>query len=146
MAIGIIRIINRKKLLALIIKADYKKEGIDFLVPSKYPQQLAYMKRPRGYTIISHLHSPVLRKIKFTQEVLFIKSGKVRIDFYDKKRHYVESRVVKQGDIIFLAFGGHGFEFLEESEMIEVKQGPFLENAQPVRFEAVAKNRIKLKK
>lgn len=145
MATDIIRITSKKKLLAVIIKAEFKQDRIKFFVPDEYPQQLGYLKHRRGHVIAAHIHKPVLRKITFTQEVLFIRSGRVRIDFYDEKRHYVESRVVKQGDIVFLAFGGHGFEFMQDAEMIEVKQGPFLEGIQPVRFEPVAKVRIKLK-
>ena len=143
---GIIRVMSKKRLLAVVVKASFKQEGLKFFVPDEYPQQLAYMKRPKGYMITPHIHKPVLRKIKFTQETLFIRSGKVRVDFYDEKKHYVESRTVEQGDIVFLAFGGHGFEFMENAQIIEVKQGPFLKEIQPVRFEAVKKREIKLKK
>jgi len=146
MANDIIRITSKKKLLAIIIKAKFKQDGLRFLVPDEFPQQLGYMKCSKGHVIVSHLHRPVLRRIKLTQEVLFIRSGKVRVDFYDEKRDYVESRIVKQGDLVFLAFGGHGFEFLEDGEMMEVKQGPFLKEIQPIRFEAVRKDKIKLKK
>ena len=143
---NIIRITSKKRLLAVIIKAKFKQDGLKFFVPDEYPQQLGYMGRPRGYTIAPHVHKPTLRRIKFTQEVLFIRSGKVRVDFYDGRKHYIESRIVKQGDIVFLAFGGHGFEFMEDAEMIEVKQGPFFKGIQPVRFEPVIKDRIKFKK
>jgi len=146
MTTDIIRIISKKRLLAVIIKAKFKQDGLKFFVPDDYPQQLGYMKRLKGYVITPHTHKPVLRRTKLTQEVLFIRGGKIRIDFYDEKKHYVESRVVKQGDVVFLAFGGHGFEFMEDAEIIEVKQGPFIKNIQPVRFEAVAKGRLRLKK
>lgn len=146
MATDIIRIISKKRLLALIIKAQFKQEGLKFFIPEEYPQQLGYMKRPKGYIISSHIHRPFLRRIKFGQEVLFIRSGRVRVDFYDEKKHYVESRIVKKGDIVFLAFGGHGFEFIKDAEIIEVKQGPFLRKNQPIRFEAVVRDKIKLKK
>lgn len=146
MATDIIKITSKKKLLAIIIKAKFKQDGLKFFVPDEYPQQLGYMRRPRGYAIASHVHRPVLRRIKLAQEVLFIRSGKIRIDFYDEKKHYAESRIVKQGDIVFLAFGGHGFEFMEDAEMIEVKQGPFLKEIQPIRLEPVIKDKIKFKK
>ena len=146
MAGDIIRITSKKGLLAIIIKAKFKQEGLRFFVPEEYPQQLGYMKRPKGYIISSHLHRPFLGRIKISQEVLFIRSGRVRVDFYDEKKHYIESRIVKEGDIVFLAFGGHGFEFMEDAEMIEVKQGPFFKEIQPIRFEPVIKDKIKLQK
>lgn len=146
MTTGIIRVINKKRLLAVIIKAKFKQDGLKFFVPEDYSQQLGYMKHQQGYVIAPHIHRTALRRIKFAQEVLFIRSGKIRIDFYDEKKHYVESRVVKQGDVVFMAFGGHGFEFMKNTDMIEVKQGPFLKKVQPVRFEAVLKDKIKLRK
>lgn len=80
------------------------------------------MKRPANYVIAPHVHNVLVREVQYTQEVLFIKSGRVRVDFYDDDKNYLESRILNQGDVILLAHGGHGFEMLEESEIIEVKQ------------------------
>ena len=84
------------------------------------------------------MHPPVLR------EVLLIKSGRVRVDFYDDAQQYLESRILEAGDVILLAFGGHGFEMLESSEIIEVKQGPYAGEADKTRFAPVATDRIRL--
>ena len=131
--------------IALIIKSDFYKNGIEFFTPSSFSQQLGYMNRPRGYQIPPHVHNPVAREVILTQEVLFIKSGKVRVDFYNDDKNYLESRVLDKGDIILLAGGGHGFEMLEESEMIEVKQGPYCGNKDKICFEAVSSKLIVLK-
>jgi len=93
------------------------------------------MNRPAGYKIPPHIHNKVPREVLFTQEVLFIKKGKVKIDFYDKNRVYMDSRVLGTGDLILLASGGHGFEMLEPTEMIEVKQGPYRGDSDKTRFE-----------
>jgi mannose-6-phosphate isomerase-like protein (cupin superfamily) len=102
------------------------------------------MNRPAGYIILPHVHNPVHREVVLTNEVLFIKSGKVRVDFYDDDRHYYESHILNQGDVILLAHGGHGFEMLEPSEMIEVKQGPYAGEADKTRIEPVNSNKLKL--
>ncbi|MEI2707761.1 MAG: hypothetical protein V9E96_01935 [Chitinophagaceae bacterium] len=115
--------IHQQQLLAVIIKANFKKEGIAFFTPDDFSQQLGYMNRPKGYIIDPHVHNLVERKVTLTQEVLYIKSGKVRVDFFDDDKNYLESRILHQGDVILLAAGGHGFEMLEDAEMIEVKQG-----------------------
>jgi hypothetical protein len=94
------------------------------------------MKRPSGHLITPHMHLHAERKITLTQEVLYIKSGKVRVDFYDGNKTFIESRVLESGDVILLATGGHGFEVLEEAEMIEIKQGPFSGNEDKVTFTA----------
>ena len=56
------------------------------------------------------------------------------MDFYDDQQKYLESSVLEKGDVILLAAGGHGFEMLEASEMIEVKQGPYCGEEDKVRF------------
>ena len=136
------RIIKKDKILAIIIRSHFEKDGIEFFTPGDFSQQLAYMKRPKDYVIPPHVHNPVTREVEFTQEVLFIKSGKVRVDFYDDDRNYLESRILKKGDVILLAHGGHGFEMLEESEIIEVKQGPYAGDQDKTRFEPVDESTI----
>jgi hypothetical protein len=130
--------------MALILRRDYKADGIKFLTPDSYSQQLGYMNRPEGYVIKPHVHNLALREVQYTNEVLFIKSGKVRVDFYGTDQQYRESRVLETGDIILLIVGGHGFEMLEASEIVEVKQGPYVGEHDKVRFEPVAADRVKL--
>ena len=130
--------------LAIILRACYRQEGIRFFTPSDYSQQLGYMRRPAGYRIAPHVHVPVPRAVTLTSEVQIVRSGRVRVDFYDKDRLYIESRVVAAGDVVLLASGGHGFEMLEPSELIEVKQGPYIGEADKARFEPVAPERLKL--
>ncbi|HMG16670.1 MAG TPA: hypothetical protein VK590_14530 [Saprospiraceae bacterium] len=130
-------------LLSIIIRASYKNEGITFLTPDDFSQQLGYMNRPAGYIIPPHVHNLVTRNVDLTQEVLYIKSGKVRVDFYDDSRNYLESKVLFQGDVILLAHGGHGFEMLEQSEIIEVKQGPYSGDKDKVRFDPINNTLIK---
>lgn len=125
-------------LLAIIIPRDFRAEGIAFFTPDTFSQQLGYMNRPEGYVIPPHEHKSVLRTIEWTQEVLFIKSGKVRLDIYEpRSRSYLESRVLLPGDVVLLAHGGHGFVMLEPSEIIEVKQGPYAGEADKERFAQV---------
>ena len=136
------KITNKNIILAIIIRADFQKEGIEFFTPDNFSQQLGYMKREKGYIINPHTHNIVPRNITLTQEVLYIKKGTVRVDFYEKDQTYLKSTIVKTGDVILLADGGHGFEMLEESEMIEVKQGPYLEEEDKIRFKPTTKNII----
>jgi len=135
-----------EKLLSVIIRANFKSEGIEFFTPDDFSQQLAYMNRAKNYVIKPHVHNSVQRDVHFTQEVLVIKSGKVRVDYYDDDRNYLESRVLVQGDVVLLAYGGHGFEMLEDSEMIEVKQGPYAGEMDKIRFDPVKKENLEIKK
>ena len=137
---------EEEKLLAIILRTDFKKEGIDFFTPCDFSQQLGYMNRAKGYKIEPHIHRKIERTIEYTQEVLFIKSGKVRVDFYKNDKTYLSSKLLNSGDVILLSAGGHGFEMLEDSEIIEVKQVPFAGNIDKSRFEFVSKNKLDIKK
>lgn len=128
------KVVVADRTLAIILRHDYKKEGIQFFTPDDFSQQLAYMNRPAGYVVQPHVHNPVRREVQFTKEVLFIKSGRVRVDFYDDDQSYLKSTVLIAGDVILLAYGGHGFEMLETTEMIEVKQGPYAGEQDKTRF------------
>jgi mannose-6-phosphate isomerase-like protein (cupin superfamily) len=86
----------------------------------------------------------VPREVQFTQEVLFIRKGRLRVDFYDPEQHYLESRILGPGDVILLIQGGHGFDVLEEVEMVEVKQGPYVGEQDKTRFVGIERSRVKL--
>ncbi|MEO6694990.1 MAG: hypothetical protein ABIY50_02220 [Ignavibacteria bacterium] len=132
------------KLLAIIIPSDFNKPGIHFFTTSDLSQQLAYMHHPTGKVIEPHVHNPVPREVQFTQEVLFLKKGILRVDFYDDEQKYLESRILKAGDVILLSTGGHGFEVIEEIEMIEVKQGPYAGESDKTRFSGINKEEVKI--
>ena len=130
-------------LLALIVSHCYTKPGISFFTPDDLSQQLAYMRHPAGKIIEPHFHNPVTRQVQFTQETLLIKKGRLRVDFYDNQQTYLESRVLEAGDVILLVQGGHGFEVLEELEMIEVKQGPYAGDQDKTRFVGRLPNQLR---
>lgn len=138
-------IIYNNQELAVIIRHSFKKEGIEFFTPSTYSQQIGYMNRPSGYIIPPHVHNPVAREVHYTNEVLFIKHGRVRVDFYSEDQTYLESTILETGDVILLALGGHGFEMLEETEIIEVKQGPYAGDQDKTRFEAINPDQLNMR-
>lgn len=131
------------KSLGIIIKQDFNALGIRFFTDDNDSQQLGYMNRPEDYIIPPHRHNLIPREVHYTQEVLFIKSGKVRVDFYSIEQEYITSRILNQGDVILLADGGHGFKMIEQSEIIEVKQGPYCGELDKVRFTPVDESLVK---
>jgi mannose-6-phosphate isomerase-like protein (cupin superfamily) len=120
--------------MAYIIRSHFSAEGIRFFTPDSYSQQLAFMKHPAGKHIPPHKHNRVVREVQYTNEALFLRKGSLRVDFYGNDQRYLESRVLRGGDVILLVDGGHGFQALEEIEMIEVKQGPYTGEQDKTRF------------
>lgn len=140
----ITRITHDGRMLALIVSREFSEPGIHFFTPNEFSQQLAYMRHPAGRLIAPHVHNPVARSVEYTLEVLFIKRGKLRVDFYDDGQTYLESKVLVAGDVILLATGGHGFEVLEELEMFEVKQGPYAGDQDKTRFVGITSSQVRL--
>jgi hypothetical protein len=139
------RIFHDARELALIVRRDFHREGIEFFTPGTYSQQIGYMNRPAGYVIPPHVHNPVVREVQYTKEVLLIRTGRLRVDFYSEARDYLQSTILEAGDVILLAFGGHGFQMLEPTEIIEVKQGPYCGDQDKTRFDPVDTDRIIIK-
>ena len=122
------RIIKDTIVFAIIIRYEFEFEGIKFFTPNEFPQQLGYMKREKGYLINAHKHrnSEVLVTKLF--ETLIVKSGSARVSLFDENDLHFQDTVIKRGDVILFTGYGHSFEMLEETEIIEVKQGPYLED------------------
>ncbi len=139
------KITHQGTLLAIIIRTTFNSPGVSFVTPNDLSQQLAYMHHPVGKVIPPHVHNPLPREVHFTQEVLFVKRGKLQVDFYDEHQMYLESRILHEGDVILLATGGHGFSVLEELEMIEVKQGPYAGDQDKTRFIGISKDKTIIK-
>ena len=130
------------ELCAIIISAQHDDLGIQFFTPNEYSQQIASMSYPSGKVIPAHTHNPVRREVFYTQEALFIRKGRLRVDFYSQEQ-YRTSRVLGAGDVVLLIRGGHGFEVLEDLNMVEVKQGPYAGDKDKTRFSAVLPSKLK---
>lgn len=137
-------VVHNGELLAMIVRREFRQPGVHFFTTPDLSQQLAYMQHAAGTEIAPHVHNPVPREVHFTQEVLLLRRGRMRVDFYSSDRTYLESRELSAGDIILLATGGHGFHTLEDVEMFEVKQGPYASDNDKTRFAPVAADQIRM--
>jgi GDP-L-fucose synthase len=122
--------------VAIILRGSYDKPGVTFFSQDHFSQQLGCINYPAGHTIVPHVHNPVPREVFYTQETLFIREGRVRVDLYRDDRSPLTTRTLATGDTILLSTGGHGFQILDDTSMIEVKQGPYAGDGDKTRFEA----------
>jgi len=142
---GLEEVRSGSTLLALIVRRDFVPAGIQFLTTDDYPQQIAGMAHPQGHRIPAHVHNAIHREIETTMETIVVRSGRLRVDFYLDDRNYLESRILEGGDVALLAAGGHGFECLEATDMLEIKQGPYAGSVDKVRFEGVEREAVQVK-
>jgi hypothetical protein len=127
------------RVFAILISPSYEKTGVQFLTPLDALLQVGIMNWPTGHRIQPHGHLPIERAIQGTQEVLFVKKGKLRANFYDETYTVVLQRDIGEGDFICLLEGAHGFDVLEDVQIVEVKNGPYAGNLDKMRFEGKLK-------
>lgn len=62
-----------------------------------------------------------------THKILFVYSGALKVDLYDKDNHRVDQRQLTSGQFVICYSAGHRLESLTDDTLIlEVKSGPFL--------------------
>lgn len=119
---------------ALVLRAGFRGDGIEFFTRDEDSLQLGYMRREKGYHIRPHIHHRTPRQVDYTNEVLLIRSGRVKVNFYDNEQRFRQDLVLETGDIVLLMQAGHGFEMMEDTEIVEIKQGPYVGEADKLRF------------
>jgi hypothetical protein len=123
-----------EELLAIVMRFEYSYDGTKFFTPNSSALQLGFMKRPKNYQVISHFHNPISRTLLFTQEFLIVKSGLIQLKIFNNSKKIISTLKLNAGDMVLLFSGGHGLEMLEDSEIIEVKNGPYLGEIDKTRF------------
>jgi hypothetical protein len=114
------------KTIAIIVREDFEKDGANFMSQEEYPLQLGVSRYKKGAEIQSHRHLHKKIVIDKIQEVVHFESGKALVNLYDLNGAKFKSLELSMGDTIFFVDGGHGFIMLEDTKLIEVKQGPYL--------------------
>ena len=141
------KIKSNKKLFAMIVRGKYrKKKGISFFTENHDIQQFGYMNHQKNHIIKPHLHKKQTRKLLHTSEVILILKGILRVDFYEKNKQYLFSKILKERDIIMLVHGAHGFKVIKNVQMLEIKQGPYINRLDKVKFDEIDEKKIKIKK
>ena len=120
--------------LAYLVDGSWQPTKSEFLTPDDFGQQMGMIVYPAGGEIIPHMHLPVTRTVEGTSECIVVRKGRCEVDFYDSKRRHVATRPLKQGDILLLLGGGHGFRMQEDTILFEVKQGPYMGMRDKERF------------
>ena len=111
--------------ICYIIRAGSLPAATEFVSPPDATLQVGHIVHPLGHEIARHAHRQQERLISGTAEVLLVRRGRCEMDVYDNNRHLVATRELRAGDIVVLLDGGHGFRMIEDTVLLEVKQGPY---------------------
>lgn len=126
---------HKGRIIAVVVKSGFRAAGNSFFTPEDFSQQLAFVSHRKGEAVNAHIHNRFKRVVYRTQEVDILRKGRIRVALYSDDKKYLESFVLKAGDIILFASGGHGYEVLEDMELVLVKQGPYAGNKDKTRIE-----------
>ena len=123
------------QVLAYVVRGSPMPERTTFLTPPESNLQVGYVVYAAGQEIARHMHLPVERHLIGTAEVLVVQRGRCEVDVYAEDRRLVETRELREGDVLIALAGGHAFRLLEDTVLLEVKQGPFVgDTASKERF------------
>ncbi|NJN67372.1 MAG: hypothetical protein HC884_12000 [Chloroflexaceae bacterium] len=111
--------------LTYIIRAEVAPEKTTFITPTDLNFQLGFVVYPAQGEITRHVHKRLERHIKGTSEVLVVRKGRCEVDIYNNECELVTTRELRTGDVLLMVGGGHGFRMLEDTILLEVKQGPY---------------------
>lgn len=113
------------ELVATIVRANHEVEKLDFVTDDLNPLQVGFHNQKKGVKLTPHIHISNTKVIDKIQEVLYIIEGKVKVTFYTVDGETIDSVILNKGDTLVQISMGHGFEMLEPTKIMEVKQGPY---------------------
>jgi quercetin dioxygenase-like cupin family protein len=122
------------QVLAYIVRCAELPERTTFLTPDDCNLQVGQIVYPAGGEIARHMHLPVERHLVGTTEVLLVERGRCEVDVFGPDRQLVTTRELRAGDLLIAVGGGHGFRVLEDTVLLEIKQGPYPGGAEKERF------------
>ena len=120
------KIVYKKKLIGILLRTI--PTGSVPITDGHEPLQLVTLRHPKGAYLKAHMHMPKKRVTKSLQESLIVKKGKIKLDLYGQDKKKFKTIQLKQGELFILMSGGYGIHILKNSELIEVKNGPFVED------------------
>jgi len=120
--------------LTYLIRTKTLPKTTTFLTPPEFKQQVGFVVYSEGSEIPRHVHRPFERNLIGTSEVILVQKGRCILDVYSDRRELVASRELEVGDLMLMVGGGHGFRMLEDTVLLEIKQGPYTGLDEKERF------------
>ena len=116
------------KIISIVYRDSDWVEGLNFITPDEMFVQVGSWWYRKGKKLESHVHKDFERKTMRTQEMTYVKKGSMRVLLYDDKQKYLDDFIISKGDTAVFAYGGHGYEILEDNtQILEAKNGPYID-------------------
>lgn len=120
------KIFHNNTLIAIRVKKF--KNGSAPLTDPREPLQLVTLKHQKGTYLKAHIHTPKKRVTQRLQECIIVRKGKVKVDLYTPTKKFFKYIYLTIGETLIVVNGGYGIHMLKDSELFELKNGPFVED------------------
>lgn len=128
-------LVHEGRAYAYVVRADASSDRTTFVTPLQLNLQLGLIVYKGGSQIKAHRHLPVERTKLGTMEAILVRSGLCDVDLYDDSQQKIATRMLGPGDLVLLVYGGHGFRMREDTVLLELKEGPYVEGSDKVVFD-----------
>ena len=118
-------IIHKEELYASVFNLEEIAEGLDFLTNDESFIQVGTWKYEKGKVLDAHYHNTYERKAYLTQEVVIVLNGTILCNLFTLERDFITTVEVKEKQLIIQYQGIQEYEIIEDSKIIEVKNGPY---------------------
>ena len=123
---GIEPILYKGEKVACVYRKDIVVSDIKFLTTPDNLFQIGIHDRKDQVQLPAHTHNvPSPITINQIQEVLFVMKGKIRVTMLTETSAVISKKLLIAGDAILLISQAHQVEFLGNTRVFEIKQGPY---------------------
>ena len=121
------KIEHNKKIVSIIYRDKDWIEGLNFITPEDMFVQVGSWWYNKGKRLDSHIHNDFERIAQRTHESVYVRRGAMKVTLYTEEKEFLREYTLFEGDLAVFAYGGHGYEILEDNtQIIESKNGPFI--------------------
>ena len=119
---------DKDKIISIIYRDEDWVEGLNFITPNDMFIQVGSWWYKKGKNLEKHVHKEFARSANRTQECVYVRKGSMRVNLYTEELSLLDTFDLSEGDLAVFAYGGHGYEILEDgTQIIESKNGPFID-------------------
>ena len=116
-----------ENLIAKICRNSDWPENLNFYTADTDFVQVSTWNYNKDKHLKAHGHKIAERKSNRTQEVIFVKSGKLTVVFYSEDDKQLYNGIMEPGDFAIIFAGGHAYDILKDkTQILEIKNGPYL--------------------
>lgn len=120
------RIVHNGEIVAIIARDVSRIKDVEFLTDPQDSLQVGILRRQIGQKVGPHKRHYKEQLISSMHQAVHVLQGSLLLKIYDENtEQIIRSLRMNAGDVVTLQKHGHGIEFLEETLILEIKQGPY---------------------